>query len=71
MLSSYQTLLVWKKEWSGNTLTFYQLSSEGADLSVKFCVAVLEDLSYTVSFQGKIVDLQNEIELFLRTSLQV
>ena len=32
--------------------------TEGADLNVQFCVAVAEDLTYTVSFQGTTVDLE-------------
>ena len=48
----------WREHFESDVFSLYHLCSERSGVCIDFCVVMKEDLTYTVSFKGTVIDFQ-------------
>ena len=48
----------WKEHFESDVFYLYRLCSKSDEISIDFSVTVKEDLTYTISFKGAVIDVQ-------------
>ena len=48
----------WREHFESDVFFLYHLCSERSGVCIDFCVVMKEDLTYTVSFKGTVIDFQ-------------